>query len=191
MTVLVLVLVACRDASRTPQETVGIYLHGMKAQDPMRSLALLTDEFHLAHGMVFANTADLSDEILWSLPESGEPGDREFAVERGRLGWLAAPSQMGRAHLMFPRLKEIQLGWLGEQVSGNRAVVRLRAWVEGAASVDLAFRLERRDEAAPWRIGAVDAEPDGSAEARFIAYVISPDIEAVRFIRSEALRRSH
>jgi hypothetical protein len=186
----VLMMVACRDASRTPQETVGVYLHGIKGQDPMRSLALLTDEFHLAHGMVFANTADLPDEILWSLPESSGPGEREFAVERGRLGWLVAPSQMGRAHLMFPRLKEIQLGWLGEEVSGNHAVVRLRAWVEGEASAVLTFRLERLDAAAEWRIGAVDVQSDGSAEARFIAYVISPDIEAVQFIRSEARRRS-
>jgi len=187
---IVLVLVsACGGAPLTPEETVGLYLKGMKGKDPLRVLSVLTADFHRKHRMVFANTADLPDGIVLSRGQEGMSDDPEWAAERGRLGWLVSPLQGGRAFEMFPGLLEIQLGWGGSEVRGDRAQVRLRAWVPDDASVTFTFELERRAASEPWRIDAVDAESDSSPHARLIHYLIAPDLDDVQFIRQEAALR--
>lgn len=181
-------LAACQPAARTPQQTVGLYLSCLKGKDPMRALSLLAPEYHLEHGLLFTNTADLPDGIVLPPLPSGKHFDRAFAIERGRLGWLFAPAQMGRAHQLFPELSQIQLAWLGEQVSGDRAAVGLRAWVTDEASVDFRFRLEREDAESPWKIRGIDAQSDGSWKARLVEYVIAPSYEGVEVIRREVER---
>ena len=179
----------CNDALRTPQETVGVYLKGLKGQDPMRTLEMLTADFHRRHGMTFANTTQLPDDIVLDQSTEGFAEDPEWAAESGRLGWLVAPSQSEAAYTLFPALKQIQLEWLGSEVIDDRAGVLLRAWVEGEASVEFVFQLQRENESAPWKIDSVASESDGGPNARFIQYVIAPNFETMEFIRHEAATR--
>ncbi len=179
----------CSAPARTPQETVGLYLKGLKGRDPMRTLQVLTADFHRHHGMIFANTARLPDGIELDQSMEGDTDDPEWAAERGRLGWLVAPSQSEAAYTMFPRLKHIQLGWQENQERGDRAAVKLRAWVEGETSVTFVFQLQRLSPTQPWKINSVAAQSDGTLNAYFIQYVISPNFEIMEFIRREAASR--
>ncbi|MCP4037978.1 MAG: hypothetical protein GY944_01995 [bacterium] len=181
-------LIGCNHTDRPAKDTVALYLTCLKGKDPMRALSLFAPEYHLLHGMLFTNTPELPDEIVPPEFETGTRLDRDFAIERGRLGWLFAPAQMGRAHLLFPELANVQLAWMGEQETDRRASVGLRAWVEDEASVDFTFRLERAEPGAAWKIHAIETVSDGSWKAHLLAYVIAPSFEGVEVIRREAER---
>jgi hypothetical protein len=185
-------LVGCGKSLPTPQETVGLYLKNNMGKDPMRVLPLLTDDFHRHHQMVFANIADLPDDTVFDASRKLLEEDPEYAAESGRMGWLMAPALIGMAHHLFPGLKEIELYWLGSEVLDDGAAVGLRALVAEDTPVDFTFRLKRRAETEPWRIDVVETVSDSSTHARLISYLITPNIETVKFIRNEmADRNSH
>ena len=181
-------LVACGGAPPGPQETVALYL-ARKGLDLMRVLPMLTDDFHRAHGMVFANTAQLPFGIVLDPDPEPIPDDPDYAAERGRLGWLTAPSLTDEVYRMFPKRKQLQLIWRGSGEEGHRAWVRLQARVPDEAPVDFVFRLRRRQASEPWRIDAVEMASGSSPSAQFIRFLISPNLDCLRFIRREAAVR--
>jgi len=183
LAVLVLCLVAaCGEEPRTPQDTVALYLTRM-GRDPMRVLPMLTDDFHRAHRMVFENTAELPWVVELKATPEAMRGDSDYQVERGRLGWLIAPSLVERVSWLFPKLDSLQLRWSGSDEEGDFARVRLEAFIPGEASADFVFTLRRRDADAPWRIDSARMVPGPPADARFACFLVAPDLDCVRFVR--------
>lgn len=182
---VMLLCAGCAEEPSTPQATVGQYLKYL-GRDPMRVLPLLSDDFHRAHGMLFANTARLPHGMAKDARIETAVEDSDYDVERHRLGWLMAPAHVDPIRAMMPRLRELQLAWLSSEQQADRAQVALRSWVEGDEPVDVVFRLRREDASSPWRIDGVDKAPSSSAYVRFSQYLLAPDLAGVRFIAQQA-----
>ena len=168
--ILVAAGLACAPAPRTPTETVERYLEAL-ARDPVRTLVLVTPEFHDRHGLRFEEVADRP----FAAPAAPRPAvDPELERERARLGWLTVLTKriFALQHDRFRRRV------LSERVLGDRAEVAVRVEGAGAPPLDVRFDLRAR----PWRIDAVHLP--ALDESQWVgAFLVAPDAELHRRIR--------
>jgi hypothetical protein len=183
--------IGCARGGASPAETVDRYF-GFLARDPIRTLPLLTPEFHVRHGLHVVTTAEAlryqrGERGAPSTPaRDGEPaGDagKAYAQDRLALAWLGV--QMREP---FRALRDrIVVVPLDVQERGDQASVSVR--VQGGATppFEQRFELVRAAAGSPWRID--DIEQRGVAdEAMALAFVAHPT-EATRIRLEGALRR--
>lgn len=176
---LVAVILGCSAPDHEPSETVRRYLDAM-ANDPIRTLSLVSDHFHTAHGLRFDQVGDQ--------PFATQPAptrrfdDDSLELERARLGWLT---------VLTKRFFAIQSGRftrsiVGEEIDGDRARVVVR--VEGGKrpAFEIPLQLVRGGSNAPWRIDGADL-PKIADEDLGAAFLVAPNASLHR--RIDARRR--
>jgi hypothetical protein len=186
---IVLACAACGPPQRTPTQTVELYF-AARGHDPIRTLALLTPEFHARHGLRFE---DVRGVPPWRTPAGGRPeaegrlepapptDDRELELERARHGWLSVQMEPFMRRLV-PRLGARVLS---EAIEGDAAVVKVIVAAGRAARVEVGFRLGRDAPGGPWRIHDIDVP---EATAPLVALVVAPS--AARWEQADPLRSS-
>lgn len=179
-----LLAVACGAPPRSPIETVRLYLD-LLPRDPVRTLELLSDDFHRQHGLRFAEVGDQpfraddgSDRAAPSRPE-----DPDLELTRARFGWLTALTK--RVFALQAHRFSHELG--PPEVDGDRARVPIRVAERGRPPLDATFALARGADGR-WRIAAIErgevADPD-----LIRAFVLAPDAELNRRILASRSRR--
>jgi len=179
---VVLLLVAsalgCGARAAGPREVVLAYFRFL-AGDPIRTLPLLTPEFHRRHALRVATAADARAVADHRAPD--EP-PAAIALDRHQLGWLALVArpelEQRVAHLA------IELGAATE--NGDAASVAVRVAPPGQPPFEQRFALVRAGAGAPWRIDAI--EQSGVVDATALDAFAAHPTEAAR--RALAERRA-
>jgi hypothetical protein len=180
----VLALAACGPGDREPRTVAEDYFRFL-ALDPLRTLPLLTTEFHRRHALRVVTQAEAQAWV--SRREAASRADSQVAepalsTDRHQLAWL---SIQGRPE--FARLaRESAHSVLDVRESGNEADVITRIEPRNGPPFEQRFRLVRDATEAAWRIDAIEQSgvAGASAAAAFVAY---PNESARRAL--EALAR--
>lgn len=183
--------IGCARGGASPAETVDRYF-AFLARDPIRTLPLLTPDFHVHHGLHVVTTAEAlryqrGEKGASSAPtRDAEPASgaaKGHAQDRLELAWLGV--QMREP---FRALRDrISVVPIDVQEQGDRASVTVR--VQGGATppFEQRFDLVRAAAGRRWRIDGV--EQRGVAdEALAVAFVAHPT-EAARIHLERVLRR--
>jgi hypothetical protein len=183
--------IGCARDGASPAETVDRYF-GFLARDPIRTLPLLTPEFHVRHGLHVGTTAEArryqrgERGVPSASARDGEPaGDaaKADAEDRHALAWLGV--QMREP---FRALRDrISVVPIDIQEHGDGVSVTVR--VQGGAKppFEQRFDLVRAAAGRPWRIDRI--EQRGVADdALAVAFVAHPT-EATRISLERVLRR--
>lgn len=179
-------LAACGTAEHTPAAVVESYFRCL-ARDPLRTLPLLTPEFHRRHALRVVTQAEAQAWVSRreaASPATPEPAEPELSTDRFQLAWL---SLQGRPE--FARLaRESAHSVLDVRESGDEAEVITRIEPRSAPPFEQRFRLLREAEGSAWRIDAVEQSgvESANATAAFVAY---PNENARRAL--EALTQAH
>jgi hypothetical protein len=157
---------SCGSPAADPADTVERYFD-LLARDPVRTLPLLTDDFHRRHGLGVV-TADEARRLA-----RGERGGAAAApagapADRYQMGWLAIqsrePYRVLRDRLAVTR-EAVEAG-------ARAAVVTVRVEPDAAPAFVQRFELVRAGPADRWRIDAVmqlEVAPP-SQPAAFVAW---------------------
>lgn len=168
--------VACGGAGEpTPYETIDRYFRSL-ARDPIRSLEILTPEFHRGHGLRFELVRDdpVIDALVEITPGSRAWGDTalgaidpELERQRAMLGWLTALTKRA-----FALRGPIATSRISERSEGDRAEAVVRAELDGAAPFDVHFSLVR-DPGGAWRIDAIEIPDEARLHAAAV-FLVAP-----------------
>ncbi len=163
--IALLLALGCVDAPRGPVATVERYFEVL-ARDPMRTLELVTPDFHLSHALPAWRPEDRPGQRA---PDPGNrpPIDPQVAVEDGRVGWLNAqiPTQVQTP------LREMVFELSEERVGQQDALVVVTVQPAIGARFLQRFFLTRNEGV--WLIDRIEQEgPAGSWNemARYAAY---------------------
>lgn len=155
----VVIALGCGASHETPADVAQAYFRAL-GSDPIRTLPLLTPEFHRRHGLRVATAADAEQGA--AVAPAGE-----IALDRHQLGWLAVQAQPWLAK----RVAELvtQIGDTRED--GDRATVAVRVDPRNGPGFEQRFDLVRASDGA-WRIDAIEqiGVAPASAPAAFAAY---------------------
>jgi hypothetical protein len=149
----------CAASHETPASVAQAYFDALES-DPLRTLPLLTDEFHRRHGLRVATAADAQ---RGAAVDPATP----LALDRHQLGWLAILSRSGLAQ----RVSELATQIGDTRESGNRSTVAVRVDPRDGPGFEQRFELARGDDGI-WRIDAIEqiGVARASATAAFAAY---------------------
>jgi len=140
------VALGCSAPAATPSDVAEAYFRAI-ARDPIRTLPLLTPEFHRRHGLRVATAADVRAAAAQRAPT--EPA-APLALDRFQLGWLVIQSK--------PELARLAAGWttrLGNtEQSGDTASVSMRVEPRDGSVFEQRFALLR--DGGTWRIDAIE-----------------------------------
>lgn len=145
-------------APGTPEAAVEAYFRAL-GRDPIRTLPLLDDDAHHAHGLRLADTV---------VQEGPLAAAAEGPVERHQIAWLALQKRAS-----FRTFAErLAVRTLAATHDGDRATVAVQVSTPGAPPFAQRFELVRAGPGKPWRIDAVtqDAVVAGNAPAAFVAW---------------------
>ena len=165
-----LALAGCSATERTPASVVESYFDCL-AVDPLRTLPLLTPEFHRRHALRAVTQAEAQawisrrESASQLDPERAEP---ELSTDRFQLAWL---SIQGRPE--FARLaRESARSVLDVRESNDEAEVITRIEPRNGPPFEQSFRLAREGTGSAWRIDAVEQRGvvSANAVAAFVAY---------------------
>ena len=156
--------VGCGAPAATPIDVAQAYFRAL-ARDPIRTLPLLTPEFHRRHGLRVATAADAR-----AAAEHRAPAElpAALALDRQQLGWLVVQSRPEVAKIVAAFTT--RLGDAHE--SGDTASVAMRVDPHEAPVFEQRFALVRDGTGAPWRIDAIEqvGVTPASAAAAFAAW---------------------
>lgn len=150
-----LVALGCGGSGATPADVADAYFRSL-AIDPIRTLPLLTPEFHRRHGLRVATAADA--EAAAERRASADPA-AALAVDRHQLAWLAIQSQPG-----FAKLAASLSTRIGDATeAGDTARVSAQIAPRDGPPFEQRFALVRASGA--WRIDAIEQAGVVSANA--------------------------
>jgi len=176
---LVCLASACGSPVATPGEVVDAYFRNL-ARDPIRTLPLVTPEFHRRHALRVVTGADAR-----AVAEGREPGHAAaaLAVDRYELGWLAVQSRPDLARLAAGL--GVQIGEPSE--SDGEATVVVHVAPRSAPPFEQRFSLVRSEPDPRWRIDAIEqvGVVPANAAAAFAAY---PNEAARRALAAQRAR---
>lgn len=185
------IALGCAGRAASPEAVVDRYLDALSA-DPIRTLALLSPEFHAAHGLRFEAVRDapVIDRLVdpgsraeWGRGAEGA-GDADLERERAMLGWLTVLTKRLFARER-PRLAATHLD---TKLEGNAARVRVEVRHRDARPFRVDFSLSRAGAEAPWRIDALTIEDEARVPA-VSAYLVAPTLERHRRLETALERR--
>jgi hypothetical protein len=179
-----LLALACWRPPATPTDAVRAYFHAL-GEDPIRTLPLLTDDFHRHHGLRFEEAADSpfeSAEAIAALRSMAgdEAEDPDYALTRARLGWVTAIAKSA----FIERVPRFDIRYLSEEISadGTRAVVRVEVREFENPPVTLVYRLARDQERGGWLLDGIRIRGIVDHGTRLTAFLAAPDITGLRYV---------
>jgi hypothetical protein len=188
---LALLCLACGSRSHTPGETVGLYLRWL-AQDPIRTLPLLSPGFHAEHGLEFEDFREppagsellaRSTRVRIAPPAREGPVDEGLALARARLGWLTALSRP----VFRETVPQLSIVYEDEQIQEDRARVGIRVEQESRIPFAVTFHLSREQAGTAWRIDGIEVQE--RPRRLLAAFLIAPTAERWRRIQAIRERR--
>jgi hypothetical protein len=144
---IVLVLAGCGAPPATPTDVVRAYFASIAA-DPIRTLPLLTDDFHRRHALRVATAADARAVAERRAPDAA--ADAPLAIDRHQMGWLAMLARPELARRVGALA--IRIGDATEQ--GDAADVAVHVEPRAGPPFEQRFALVRTGAA--WRIDAIE-----------------------------------
>jgi hypothetical protein len=177
--VLVLAILGCGAPDHEPAETVRRYLDAM-ANDPIRTLTLVTDRFHRAHGLRFEAVRDQAFTAERSPAKRFD--DETLELERARFGWLTILTKRFFA-IQSERFSHTVAA---EEIDGDRARVAVQVVGDSRPALEIRFQLVRERSGAPWRIDGVEL-PEIEQDDLGAAFLVAPNASLHR--RIDARRR--
>lgn len=166
VTCLALLAVAfgCGAPTATPSDVAETYFRAI-ARDPIRTLPLVTPDFHRRHALRIVTAADAR-----AVADRAAPAElpAALALDRHQLGWLAVLSRPELAK----RVTSFTLRLGDAQEVGDTASVAMRVDPRDTQPFVQRFALVRSGAGAPWRIDAIEQQDvaPASALAAFAAY---------------------
>jgi len=160
---VLLVATACGAPTATPSDVVQSYFRAL-GRDPLRTLPLVTDDFHRRHALRVVTSAEAQAAGADRTAESA-PG--ALALDRHQLGWLAIQSRPELARLLAA--ETTRFGDARE--NGDAASVEVAVAPRDAPGFAQRFALLRGADGA-WRIDAIEQSGvvPANAAAAFAAY---------------------
>jgi len=179
-------LAACGPDEHPPGAIVEGYFRYL-ALDPLRTLPLLTPEFHRRHALRVVTQAEAQAWVSRreaASPAEAERAEPELSTDRFQLAWL---SIQGRPEFA-KRARESLHSVLDIRERNDEADVITRIEPRTGPPFEQRFRLVREAAGSAWRIDAVEQSgvESANAVAAFIAY---PNENARRAL--EALTQAH
>jgi hypothetical protein len=179
---LLLVALGCGAPDHEPAETVRHYLDAL-ANDPIRTLSLVSDRFHSAHGLRFDEVGD--QPFATKQAPSRRFDDDILELERARFGWLTVLTKPFFAIQSERFTRDIE----AEEIDGDRARVVVRVEGDARPALEILFQLIRGHSGAPWRIDAAEV-PEIEEGDLGAAFLVAPNATLHRRIAARRRRAS-
>lgn len=172
-------LFACGAPRSDPAAVVDAYFRALGA-DPMRTLPLLSERFHVSHGLRVVTAGEAA--ALRDGAGAARGDDAATSLDRRQLGWLGVQARPGYREAV----RALRVEREPAREADGRADVVARVQGEGPA-FELHFVLVREARGDGWRIDAI--EPAGVvAENQLAAFLASPS-ERGRAALEQRLKR--
>jgi hypothetical protein len=166
---LLLVALGCGAPNHDPAETVRRYLDAM-ANDPIRTLSLVSDRFHSAHGLRFEEVGDQPFAREQASVSSRRFDDDTLELERARFGWLTVLTKPFFTIQSKRFTREIE----SEKIDGDRARVWVRVEGNARPALEVLFQLSRAHSDAQWHIDAAEL-PEIEEDDLGAAFLVAPN----------------
>jgi hypothetical protein len=179
---LLFLALGCGAPDHEPAEAVRRYLDAL-ANDPIRTLSLVSDRFHSAHGLRFD---EVGDQPFATKPASSRRFDDDLLeLERARFGWLTVLTKPFFAIQSGRFTRDIE----SFEIDGDRARVVVRVEGDARPALEILFQLSRAHSGAPWRIDAA-ALPEIDEGDLGAAFLVAPNATLHRRITARRRRAS-
>jgi hypothetical protein len=171
ITLLLFATTGCGRSPATPNEVAQAYFRCL-ARDPIRTLPLVTPEFHRRHALRVATADDARAAAEHRAPADGPAA---FSLDRHQLGWLAV---LARPELER-RVERFALQLADATEQGDVASVAVQVDPRDAPPFEQRFAMVRSHPGAPWRIDSIEQREVAPASA-FAAFAAYPNESARR-----------
>lgn len=155
--------IACAPPAASPRDIVLAYFRDL-ARDPIRTLALVTPEFHRRHGLRVATAAEARAAAARRAPDANVAA---LATDRHQLGWLVVQSPPELARLLADATTTAGPA----REDGDAASIAVAVLPREGPAFEQRFALVRDGEAT-WRIDAIEQSGvvPANAAVAFAAY---------------------
>jgi hypothetical protein len=176
---LALLATACARGAESPRQVVDAYFTAL-GHDPLRSLALVTREFHGRHALHAVTTSEARRVLRGHEPAAIDA--EALAMDRLELGWLMVQARPAFVKTAGDNTRSI----VAEETTGDTARVTTRIAPREGSVFEQEFSLVRGADGT-WRIDAI--EQRGVDATNGVAAFVAHPTDAARRALEASLRK--